>query len=119
MKMSLEPCLENMLLILKEKKFIQDILPNVNNDIKYERKFWVRFVINQLIVIPLICINCGKNNISLTENNTPTNPYIGRCSFNKCRKIYYLKDKTFLGLFQKRNFSTVLYILKLWNLEKK
>jgi len=39
-----------------ENDFIQDILPNVNNDINYERKFWVRFAIKQLI-------NCNSFNM--------------------------------------------------------
>ena len=102
-----------------EKDFIQDISPNVNNDINYERKYWLKFIIKQLIIIRVICTNCNNINISLTENNTLANPYIGRCSFYKCQKIYYLKNNSFLHLFPKTNVSTVLYILKLWLIEKK
>ena len=64
-----------------------DILPNTNNDINYERKFWIKFLINQIIFLPIICTNCGNNRINLTENNTLAKPYIGRCTYNKCRKI--------------------------------
>ena len=70
-----------------------DIIPNASNNINYERKFLIKFLINQIIFLPIICANCGNNRINLTEKNTIANPYIGRCTYNKCRKIYYLKEK--------------------------
>lgn len=79
-----------------ENNYINDIIPNNNNDLKYEKEFWLRFLFKQLIFLPVIYINCGNNRINLTEYNTLANPFVGRCTYNKCRKIYYLRDKTFL-----------------------
>ena len=102
-----------------ENNYINDIIPNNNNDLKYEREFWLRFLFKQLIFLPVICINCGNNRINLTEYNTLANPFVGRCTYNKCSKLYYLREKTFFGLVPKTPASTVFYILKLWILEKK
>lgn len=97
---------------------ISEILPNKNNDITYERKFLGKYVIPKLIVIPLICELCGNLNVTLNEYNSLANPYVARCTYNKCRKIYFLKNKTFLNYFPKQKVSIILYILKLWLIEK-
>ena len=62
---------------------------------------------------------CGKIGINVTDHNTLLNPYVGRCTYNRCRKIYYLRDKTFFSIFPKTNISTILYIIKLWISENK
>ena len=96
-----------------------DILPNKTNDLTYERKFWISHILYKIIIIPIVCKLCGNNNVCITEYNTLANPYVGRCSYNKCRKIHFLKAKTFLDLFPKQSASTIMYILKLWLIEKK
>ena len=103
-----------------EEYNINEIIPNQNNDITYERKFWSKYVIPKLIVIPHICQLCGNNNVTVNEYNSLANPYVERCTYNKCRKIYYRKkNKTFFNYFQKQTVSTILYIIKIWLLEKK
>ena len=96
-----------------------DIFPNQTNDLAYERKFWNQHLLQKIIFIPLICHLCGNYNVSLTEYKTLANPYIGRCTSNKCRKIFFLKTKTFLDFFPKQSDSIVLYVLKLSIIEKK
>ena len=95
----------------------KDIKLNSTNNIEYERFIWQTFILNKLIIIPIMCTLCGYNGINLTNNDTLANPYIGR--FNKCRKVYYLRNKTFFALFPKTNISTIIFIIKLWIFEKK
>ena len=60
-----------------------------------------------------------NNSINITDNNTLPNSLIGRCIRNAFQKIYFLREQTFLSLFPKAKYSTILYIIKLWILEKK
>ena len=85
----------------------------------YKRKFWVSYILKIFIIIPSFCKICGNNTINITDHNTLANPLIGRCTRNSCRKIYYLREQTFLSFFPKTIASTIMYIIKLWILEKK
>ena len=76
-------------------------------------------IINKLIFLPIICSLYRYTHININNNNTLSNPYIGRCNNNKCRRIYYSREKTFFSLFPKTNISTILYIIKILLLEKK
>ena len=86
---------------------ISDINPNADNTNTRERIFWKKFIIGFLVIIPINCDLCGNQHITLNEHNTLSNPYTGRCTNKICRKAYFLRDKTFLGLFPKTNTSTI------------
>ena len=92
---------------------------NTNKDINFERNIWNMFIINKLIFLPIIFSLCRYTRINIKNNNTLSNPCIARCNNNKCRRIYYLREKTFFLLFPKINITTILYIMKIWLLEKK
>ena len=96
-----------------------DIQLNSNNSITTERKIWEIFMLKIFVILPTICQLCGNIGINVTDHNTSLNPYVGWCTYNRCRKIYYLRDKTFFSLFPKTNISTILYIIKLWISENK
>ena len=69
----------------------------------------MRFIITQIIIIPLICNNWDNNRINITENISLANPYIGWCIYNKGNKMYYLIVKLFLDIFQ--NIQLVQYYI--------
>ena len=97
----------------------KNIKSNSTNNIEYERYIRKTFILYNLIIVPVMCTLCGYNGINLTNNDTLANPYIDRCNNNKCRKVYYLRNKTFFALFPKTNISTIIFIIKLWIFEKK
>ena len=80
---------------------ISEILPNKNNDITYERKFWSKYVIPKLIVIPLICQLFRNNNATLNEYNSLANQYVARCTYNKFKINIFPKKQNFFKLFSK------------------
>lgn len=98
---------------------LQNIRLNTNNDIQFERNIWLEYFIKIFVMVPSICYLCGNTKITVYQNNSLANPFIGRCTNCHCRKYYYLRDKTFFSLFPKTIVSTILYIMKLWILEKK
>ena len=51
------------------------------------------------IIVPLVCYLLGKTNITIKENNSSANHFIGRWTSSYYRKYYYLWDKTFFALF--------------------
>ena len=92
---------------------------NINISIENERKFWTNYLLKTLFIIPIICINCGNNGINVYDNNTIINPIVARCRKSACRKIYYLRENTFLSNFPKTPASLVMLILREWILEEK
>ena len=91
-----------------------EIKPNRNSDISFEREIWIQFILNKLIAMPSKCPLCSYPNTSLNQYNSLNNPYIGRCSFSKCRKIIFLREGTFFSYFPRTSVSDILYIIKLW-----
>ena len=89
------------------------------NDIHYERKFWKVYLINKIFIIPILCSLCENKHVYLNDNESINNLYLARCSNPKCRKIYYLRGNSILGKFSRTKASTLLYIIKLWIIEKK
>ena len=95
---------------------------NFNNitdiNIENERIFWYKFVLVAIITIPITCPLCHKGTINLQNNPTINNPIIGRCSWNHCRKIIYLREKTFLSYFPRTPASVIFKIINLWLVDK-
>ena len=81
-----------------------EIILNLNLDLETERKVWNDYISNGLIPITRKCPKCNKN-ISIKENNSILNPYLGHCYNSKCRKILYLKQDTLFDLFPKTPIS--------------
>jgi len=57
--------------------------------------------------------------MKLNDNDSMFNPIINRCSSKHCRKIFNLRDETFLAKFPKTPIRSILIILKNWILENK
>jgi hypothetical protein len=95
---------------------------NFNNitdiNIDNERMFWYKFVLLAIITVPIICPLCHKGSVNLQNNPTINNPLIGRCSWNQCRKIKYLREKTFLSYFPRTPASIIFKIINLWLVDK-
>ena len=99
--------------------YTNDIQLNSNNNLQFEKKIWNKYVLNILVILPIICTLCGNNNINIYDYESICNPYGGRCTSAKCRAIYYLRAKTILDMLPLTKVSTILYIFKLSILEKK
>ena len=91
----------------------KEIQLNIYNQLEYKRKFWVSYILKIFIIIPSFCKICRNNTINIIDHNTLASPLIGRCTRNSCRKIYYLREQTFLSFFPKTNALTTMYIIKL------
>ena len=61
---------------------------------------------------------CHRNAIILYNNPSLNNPKISRCCWNKCRKIIYLREKSFLAHFHRVPASIMFKIIYLWLIEK-
>ena len=87
---------------------------NFNNitdiNIDNERLFCYKFVLLAIITVPITCPLCHKRSVNLQINYTINNPLIGRCSWKHCRKIIYLREKTFLSYFPRTIASIILKI---------
>ena len=67
-----------------------------------------------LIDIPQICPLCGRKKINLNDNESIYNPVIALCTYNKCRKIIYLRQGTILDHYSKVPASVFFYVINLW-----
>lgn len=94
-----------------------DIIPQIVLNMTSERKIWNEYFSNGMIVLPNKCDKCAKN-ISIKENDSIINPYIGRCSNPQCRKIYYLRNGSIFNLFNKTPISLIKNVIQL-NLDHK
>jgi len=99
--------------------FLNDIKLNPQNNIEIEKYIWNKFVLKIIILLPSFCNLCNNKSINIYDNNSIYNPYIGKCTNAKCRKMFYLRQGTILGLYPKTPVSTILYIIKMFILEKK
>ena len=78
-----------------------------------ERIFWYKFALLAIITVPITCPLCHKGYVNLQNNPTINYPIIGRCSWNKYRKIIYLKENiSFLfpentSLYNIQNYSSM------------
>ena len=99
---------------MKEQQNTYNFVINNTYDIFIERNIWKNYILDLLIELPDKCSLCANKFDNLTEINSIFNPYIGRCSNNKCRTNFFLKDYTIFGYFPKTMASTILYVIKLW-----
>ena len=77
----------------KSDLYTNDIQLNANNNLQFEKKIWNKYVLNILVFVPTICTLCGSNHINIYDSESICNPYVGRCTSAKCKKIYYLNLK--------------------------
>ena len=92
---------------------------NLYIDIQTERTFWKNILLDIFIFPQKNCPNCGKCSLNLNDYESLNNPLITRCSSAKCRKIVFLRDNTFFGLFPRTPCSVITYILYIWFIENK
>ena len=90
-----------------------------NSKLNIERNIWKNCILDKLIDISIKFSLCVYSNVNITEYNSLNNPYISRCSNDKCRKIIYLREGTIFGHFPKTACSNILYVIKLWLFENK
>jgi transposase-like protein len=79
-----------------------------------ERKFWDKYLLNNLIEIPEKCKYCDIGVIKLRNNNSLVNPYLAKCNFYKCNREQYLRKGTIFEHQNKTPASVLYYILELW-----
>ena len=85
-----------------KKEFEQiNIIPKAQNDIHYERKLWIVYLINKIFIISILCSLCENKHVYLNDNDSINNPYLARCSNPKCKKIFYLRGNSLLGKFSR------------------
>ena len=103
----------------QESISIFSITGKITINIIKERKFWYLYIIKMLIDIPQICPLCGRNKINLYDNENIYNPVIARCTYNKFRKIIYLRQGTILDHYSKVPASVFFYVINLWIIYEK
>ena len=89
-----------------------------NISLNSERSFWKNYLIGIFIIIPNICEKCKKGHINLRNNESIINPLLGKCSYYKCNKEYFLRSKTIFEYNRNIPASVLYTILKLWLIDE-
>ena len=69
-------------------------------NIKGERDYWFKHVLDKWIKYETICPSCSKNMLKLKKIKSIANPYKLQCNNYKCRKIVNIRE-LYLCFFQK------------------
>ena len=56
-----------------------EINPNTKITIEFKKKFWQKYILDKLVEKPNKCEVCNYTSISIAENDTINNLYIGKC----------------------------------------
>ena len=86
---------------------IQSHYKDWNINIKQEREFWKKYILDTFIIIPEKCPYCKHGHIGLKNTEKINSPLEGKCNYYKCcrnlnQKKFYLFIK-----FKNSSFSIV------------
>ena len=87
-------------------------------NIENERLFWNKFLLLAIVTIPIACPLFNKSPVNLYNNESLNNPISKRCTNNKCRKIKYLRNNSFLEHFPRTPASIIFKVIYIWLNEK-
>ena len=85
---------------------------NIDLTLENERKIWNHLLGTGLILFPKSCPACDHS-VTLHNNDTLNNPYLGKCTNSQCRKIFYLRVNTLFDKFPCTPISILCYIIYL------
>ena len=71
-----------------------EISNNWNINIKDERVFWIKFTIENFIIINTICPYCNHGAVGTKKCDSLYNPIQGKCNYYKCSRNLYLRKGT-------------------------
>lgn len=79
-----------------------------------ERIFWKTKLIEIFIIIPTLCPICQNGKILFINHDSIINPFLGKCTYYKCRRALYLRNNTIFSNHNKTHASDLYYIMEIW-----